>query len=213
LSGDFLEAARRAGASENIAGLAYNLVQLSRWAIDHPSGVSGSLLPQIRAALAAAHPKLRERTARVLWVRMAGENDETFDRAGRWRLEVGRVFDQIWPLDANARDPDTSRNLVMMALECGDAFPDAVEAIRDVVVPYDVVTIGGWLQGQPSHREATAGHPRAFFRLLDAVLSYEKDAIPTDLGSVLDECLAADQSLRSEPSFVRLDALRRRRAT
>jgi integrase len=34
--------------------------------------------------------------------------------------------------------------------------------IRDLAVPYDVVTIGGWLQAQPAHREATAGHARIF---------------------------------------------------
>lgn len=213
LNDDFLEAVRRAGPNENIAGLAYNLVQVSRWAIDQPPSASGSLLPQIRAGLAATSSKLRERTAWVFWVRMAGEKDETFDHAERWRSEVGRVFDHIWPLDANARDPDTSRNLVMMALECGGAFPDAVEAIRDVIVPYDVVTIAGWLQGQPAHREVTAGHPRTFLRLLNAVLAAEMATIPPDLGTVLDECVAADRSLRSDPSFGRLDALRRRQAT
>lgn len=212
LNDDFLEAARRAGATENMPGLAYNLVQVSRWAIDQRSTVSAPLLPKVRAALATASPKLRERTAWVFWVRMAGEKGETFDHAERWRSEVGPLFDRIWPLDANVRDPDTSRNLVFMALECCDAFPEAVEAIRDVVMPYDVVTIAGWLQGQPSHREATTGHPRAFLWLLSAVLSVET-AAPPDLSAVLDECLAADPSVRSDPAFARLDALRRRSAT
>jgi hypothetical protein len=213
LNDDFLEAARRAGATENMPGLAYNLVQVSRWAIDQPSTVSAALLPKIRAALATASPKVRERTAWVFWVRMAGEKGETFDHAERWRSEVGPAFDRIWPLDANARDPDVSRNLVMMALESGEAFPDVVEVIRDVVVPYDVVTIAGWLQGQPAHQEATTGHPRAFLRLLNAVLSADMGAIPPDLGPVLDECLAADPSVRSDPAFARLDALRRRSAS
>ena len=102
---------------------------------------------------------------------------------------------------------------MFMALECGEAFPDAVEAICDVVVPYEVVTIAGWLQGQQSHRDATTGHPRAFLRLLNAVLSADAVAIPPDLGAVLDECLAATPSVRSDPAFVRLDALRRRSAT
>jgi hypothetical protein len=204
---------RRAGASENVPGLAYNLVQVSRWAVDQPSTVSTAMLPKVRAALAAASPKLRERAAWVFWVWTAGQKDETFDHAKRWRSEVGPVFDRIWPLDANARDPDASRNLVMMALESGDAFPDAVEAIRDVVMPYDVVTIAGWLQGQPAHQQATTGHPRAFLRLLNAVLSADMGAIPPDLGLVLDDCLAADPSVRSDPAFVRLDALRRRQAT
>jgi hypothetical protein len=99
-----------------------------------------------------------------------------------------------------------------MALECGDAFPDAVEAIRDVVVPYEVVTIAGWLQGQATHQEATTGHPRAFVRLLNAVLSADTAALPSDLGAVLDECLAADRNVRSDPAFARLEALRRRSA-
>jgi hypothetical protein len=210
---DFLEAVKRAGPDENIGGLAWNLFHISRWAIDQPLGVSASLLPKVRTSLAAAMSKLRERTAWVLQARMLGEKGETLDRAERWRREVGPVFGHIWPLDATARDPDTSRNLVFMALECGDAFPDAVEAIRVVVVPYEIVTISGWLQGQPSHQEATTRHPRAFVRLVNALLSSDPAALPSDLGTVLDECLAADPSVRSDPAFVRLDTLRRRSAS
>jgi hypothetical protein len=210
---DFLEAVKRAGPDENIGGLAGSLFQISQWAIDQPLSISASLLPKVRTALAAAAPKLRERTAWVLQARMHGEKGETFDRAECWRGEVGPVFRHIWPLDATARDPDTSRQLVFMALECGDAFPDAVEAIRLVVVPYEIVTISGWLQGQPSHQEATTGHPRAFVRLVNALLSSDPAALPPDLGTVLDECLAADPSVRSDPAFVRLNALRRRQAT
>ena len=213
LNDDFLQATQRAGATENLPGLAYNLVQVSRWAIDQPSTVSTVLLPKVRAALATASPKLRERAAWVLWVWMAGQKDETFDHAERWRSQVAPVFGRVWPLDANARDPDASRNLVRMALESGDAFPEAVEAIRDVVVPYEVVTISGWLQGDQSHREATTGHPLAFVRLMNAVLSADAAAIPPDLGAVLDECLAADSSVGSDSAFLRLDALRRRSAT
>lgn len=47
LNDEFLEAVRRAGPSENIAGLAYNLLQFSRWAIDQPPGVSTVLLPKV----------------------------------------------------------------------------------------------------------------------------------------------------------------------
>lgn len=144
---------------------------------------------------------------------MVGKEGETFDRAERWHSEVGPVFDHIWPRDANARDPEASRNLVFMALECGDAFPEAVEAIRLVVVPYDVATIGGWLQGKQAYKEATTAHPRAFVRLVSAVLSADTAALPPDLGMVLDECLAADPSVQSDPAFSRLETLRRRSAT
>lgn len=209
---DFLEAVRRAGPKENLEGFAWNLFEVSRWAIDQPSNIAAPLLPKLRAALAAASPKLRERTAWALWVRMAGPKEETFDHAARWRGEVGRVFDHIWPLDANAREADASRNLVLMALECDGAFPEAVEAIRTVVAPYQIVTIAGWLQGQPAHQQATTGHPRAFVRLMNAVLSADMADIPSDLSAVLDECLAADPAVRTDPAFVRLDALRRRSA-
>lgn len=213
LNDDFLEAGRRAGATENVPGLAYNLIQVARWASDHPSIKAAAVLTKVRAALATASPTLRERTAWAFWFWMAGPKEEPFDHAARWRAEVGPVFDRIWPLDATARDPGASRNLVRMALESGDAFPEAVEAIRDVVMPYEVVTISGWLQGEQSHREATTGHPSAFLRLMNAVLSADTAALPPDLGPVLDECLAADPSVRSEPAFVRLDALRRRQAS
>lgn len=147
---------------------------------------------------------MRERTAWVLWRQMAGEKGETFDRADRWRS----VFDQVWPLDANAREPETSRTLVTMALECG--FPQAVDAIGDVVVPYDVVTIGRVAARAAS---PSRGHDRSSTGISAAAQCRAVEAIPPDLGAVLDECLAADLSLRGDPAFVRLDALRRRRAT
>jgi hypothetical protein len=57
------------------------------------------------------------------------------DQAERWRTLIGPLFRDIWPLDAKLRTEETAENLVLMAMECEGAFPDAVEAIVDLVVP------------------------------------------------------------------------------
>ena len=62
---------------------------------------------------------------------------EPADKATRWRDVVGPLFADIWPLDARLRSKDTTRNLVLMAQECEGAFPEAVEAILDLIIPYD----------------------------------------------------------------------------
>ena len=67
---------------------------------------------------------------------MGDENGKPANKITRWRQIIGPFFREIWPLDASLRSEEATRNLVMMALECEAAFPEAVEAILDFVVPY-----------------------------------------------------------------------------
>ena len=141
---------------------------------------------------------------------MAGQKDEVFDRADRWRSHVGPLFESIWPLDAGTRNGRTSHTLVLMTLECGDAFPDAVAAIEDLVVPHDIATVETSLRLEGPHQEVTAQHPSAFLRLLNAITDPKIARVPFDLGKVLDQCRASSPGIEREPAFIRLDGLRRR---
>jgi hypothetical protein len=55
-----------------------------------------------------------------------------------WSDSYGPLFRDIWPLDARLRSGRATHNLVLMALECEGAFPEAVDTIIDVIVPYDL---------------------------------------------------------------------------
>jgi hypothetical protein len=54
-------------------------------------------------------------------------------------------------LDARLRDEGSSKNLVLMALVVDASFSDAVDAIADLIVPYEVDLLGQFLLLQPEH--------------------------------------------------------------
>ena len=210
LKAPFLESfVRLKSNKEGNEGLAFVLIQVAIWKQAGNAIAYDLTFPDVRAALTAASATVRGHVAWHLWRWMAGEKDEVFDRADRWRSQVGPLFESIWPLDAGARDERTSHTLVLMALECGNAFPDAVEAIEDFIVPHDLATVEASLRLEGPHQETTAQHPSAFLRLLSAITDPRIARVPFDLGKVLDQCRASSPGIERERAFVRLDGLRR----
>jgi len=210
LKAPFLEAfAKLRGSERGNEGLAFILIQIARWKQEGDAGVYDLTFPDVRAALTTASPAVRGHVAWHLWRWMAGKKDEVFDRADRWRSHVGPLFESIWPLDAGTRDGRTSHTLVLMSLECGDAFPDAVAAIEDLVVPHDIPTIETSLRLEGPHQDVTAQHSSAFLRLLNTIIDPKVARVPFDLGQVLDRCREGSPGVERERAFIRLDGLRR----
>jgi hypothetical protein len=127
------------------------------------------------------------------------------------RTIVGPAFQAIWPLDARLRSEETTRNLVLTALECGEAFPEAVEAILDLIVPYQFYQIAHSLRLEPNHGELVRQYPLAFVKLTNLLINPALFAVPSDLAGLLQECLAADPSIADDDAHVRLYGLRRQR--
>jgi hypothetical protein len=98
-----------------------------------------------------------------------------------------------------------------MAQECEGAFPDAVEAILDLIVPYELYQIAISLRLEDKHREIVRQYPLAFVRLANALIDPAAFPVPNDLAAVLQECQAADPTVASDPAYVRLYGLRRLR--
>jgi hypothetical protein len=53
----------------------------------------------------------------------------------------------------------------MMAFQVDTAFPDAVDAIEDLIVPYELYMLAHSLLLQHEHAALVARYPRAFLRL------------------------------------------------
>ncbi|MBW6401863.1 SIR2 family protein [Roseomonas sp. HJA6] len=191
-------------------GLAHALLLPAIWKRLRPDDGWQIEPAEIRRALRAAHAEVRHQAAWMLWNWMGEEKAEPVDRAARWRVHVGPLFRDAWPLDTACRDSETSQRLVMMVLEAEDAFPDAVDAVAPVLVPYDMVTaiIGLDLDGR--HKELPVRYPRAVVALLDALVDPSRAQPPRDLGNVLARCVAADPALAGEPAYRRLHAIARR---
>ena len=184
-------------------GLVGHLLQAALW---HRQDESGYDLKSggAKKALAVAQPEVRHHAAWHLWHWASAEY---------WQTDLGSLFREIWPLDAVLRDERSSRNLVMMAFQVDTSFPDAVDAIGDVIVPYELDLLAHSLLLQHEHAALVARYPRAFLRLTNALIDPALYPVPSDLGQLLRQCADADPGCISEPTYVRLRGLSRRAAS
>ncbi len=166
---------------------------------------------EIRRALTIGPRSVRRNVAWNFWRMMGDEKGEPADRAARWRNIMGPLFVNIWPLDARLRSKETTRNLVLMAQECDGAFPEAVDAILDLIVPYELHQISISLRLETQHSALVGQYPRAFVKLVNALVDPALFPVPSDLASVLQECTAADPGVADDPAYIRLYGLRRQR--
>ena len=176
---------------------------------------------EVRRALAVGPASARHNVSWNLWRMMAkprGDEDEAdsdqgvvVDKPTWWRTVIGPVFRDIWPLDARLRSKSTTRKFVLMALECEAAFPEAVEAILDLIVPYELYQLAQSLRLEDKHSALVQQYPRAFVRLVNALIDPMAFRVPGDLGAFLQECVAADPAAANDPAYIRLNSLRRQR--
>ena len=99
-----------------------------------------------------------------------------------------------------------------MALAVDASFSDAVDAIADLIVPYEIDLLAQTLLLQHEHATLVARYPRPFLRLTSALIDPALYPVPSDLGPLLKRCADADPDCRSEPTYIRLYGLSRRRA-
>ena len=204
----FLAALQDHRSEKKATGLVIHLLQVSFWRQKGDTAYELSSA-EARRALAGASADARHHASWQLWRWMAEEGSQTETQGERWSNLIGPVFSNIWPLDANLRDSRTSHDLVNMALEAGDAFPQAVDTIFHQIVPFQVYTIASSFRLEKAHRAATVRYPKAFLRLLNAVLDPAIGPLPNDLASILAECREADPTVVDDPSYIRLFGLRR----
>ena len=96
-----------------------------------------------------------------------------------------------------------------MAVECEDAFADAVDAILDFLVPYRIYQLSYSLRLERQHETLLAQHPTAFIRLASALIDPAVYPVPNDLPTLLEEYLRADPLVANQPGYIRLFALRK----
>jgi hypothetical protein len=202
--------ARKDLSLQESEGLVGHLLQAALW---HRQDEGGYDLKSAEAkkALAVAQPEVRRHASRHLWHWATG--GPPAERAEHWLTLFGPLFREIWPLDAALRDEGSSRNLVMMAFQVDTSFPNAVDAIGDLIVPYELDLLAHSLLLQHEHAALIARYPRAFLRLTSALIDPALYPVPRDLGQLLQHCADADPGCRNEPTYIRLHGLSRRAAS
>lgn len=217
-----LAAFERQDLSDNeLEGLMSNLLSVAIWHQRGEAPEYNLTTVDVRRILTVGPASTRRNVSWNLWRMMVepeGRNSKDEgadvavpDKPTRWQTVVGPLFRDIWPLDARLRSESTSQNLVMMALECGEAFPEAVDAILDVIVPYQLYQISHSLRLEPRHDEVVRQYPLAFLKLTNALIDPRLFPVPNDLAGLLNDCVAVRPEIRIDPAFMRLYGLRRQR--
>lgn len=164
---------------------------------------------EVRDLLAVGPARIREHYAWLLW-RLQSDKEPAgtlTTKDARWRELVAPIFRQIWPLDARLHTKRASENLVHMAMETGDAFPEAVDALLDVLAPYETYSLAHTFR--PAHASVVERFPRAVIKLASAVIDPRLHPVPRDLGTLLDDLRRHDPNIIHDPAFPRLEGFRR----
>jgi hypothetical protein len=205
-----LEAFERLDSPDSIfEGLVTQLLYVMLWKLQPEAAAYDLEGAEVKRALAAGPPDVRRHASHQLWRWMGEQEGLPANKPQRWEEVVGPVFRSMWPLDAKLREEGSSQNLVFMALACEDAFPDAVDAIIDFVVPYQLYLLAHSLLLEEEHHRFVQAFPKAFVRLVNALIDPAIYPAPGDLGEFLQKCARADVRITSDPSYVRLFGISR----
>lgn len=198
---------RRSLSARALEGVFVKLFSVAAWHVKGQGAEYALSSSEVKRALAVAPREVRQYAAWQLWRMMS--DDDIADRAAHWQDFVKPLIQGIWPLDARTRGKGTSERLVLMALECDSALPDAVELVLDFLVPYQVYSLTHAFRLEKRHQDLFPEYPGAFLRLANAIIDSDEFQVPNDLPQFLEECIALDSALENDPAYIRLYALRR----
>jgi len=198
---------RRQLRDDELATLSDRFVSVGIW---HRYGNNDDMLLEdgvIKRVLTIGPPASRKNASFTFWKIMGNTTFDELGQLGRWREKVGPYFSAVYPLDAALRSPATSRYLSHMALDSGEAFPEVVEAVRDLVVPYELYNLAHSLRLESRHSDLVKTQPLAFLRLASALINPKAFPVPPDLQTLLDDARTALPSVVDEPEYIRLSGL------
>ena len=92
-----------------------------------------------------------------------------------WRETVGPWFKEVWPTRTKDRSPELSRRLAWMVLETDDAFPEAVETIKDVLMQEEYSSVLRKLIDKEKDCNLVSRYPCASLILMHRVVHDQSD--------------------------------------
>ena len=75
-----------------------------------------------------------------------------------------------------------------MLLNTDDAFPEAVDAVVDMLAPYQIHSVQHMFHVNAAHTDLLDRYPLAVVRLANALVDPTRFPPPLDLGELLDSC-------------------------
>ena len=137
---------------------------------------------------------------RSLTIRLRGNGNDA-ERARIWRNKLSTWLQQYWPTAEDRNTAATSKAMLGMLAECGDAFEDAAAWLLNLLQPLT----GAGLYSLSRYDHAVR-HPGSMLLVLDKVVA--ANAFPDHqkpiLREILDTIRAANGNLRDDRRFHRL---------
>jgi len=125
-------------------------------------------------------------------------NGDSEERAMMWESVLLPWLKTYWPTEGVRNTPETSREMVLLLLECGDAFPKAVAEFSHHLKPGDQYGLYGL-----ENSDCVSKYPEAVFDILTQVVGLG----PIQPGSayriqgILDSLKQAWPALEMKPEF------------
>ena len=120
------------------------------------------------------------------------------DRARIWEAKLHPWLREYWPKVENRNTSETSRAMLDMMVECGDAFPDAVQWSMAYLRPLD-----GYGLYRLGDNECAKLHPQWLLRVLERVIV--EDVLPFHqrhtLRKILDELQSTEAGMAADVRF------------
>ena len=136
--------------------------------------------------------------AKALGDILQGAGDKSF---ALWRDTVGPWFAGVWPRRTQDRSKDLSHALACMAMDSGDAFPDVVNAIEDILTPEK---FNAALYKLSQSTDLVSRYPDAALILVDKIFGDDGHGNRDLLRKVLEAISTAKPELKRTESFKRL---------
>jgi hypothetical protein len=158
-----------------------------------PNDPSRLVRGEARASLSRSSPEMIAAAAEILADSVVAEADNPPHEL--WRNELAAIFTDLWPADRSRKTGKASLSLAKLALQAGQAFPEALDAVAPYIVPLD----DDWLHLYAVTREelhpTLRQFPRQTLELLWLLLKPANRGQSHELGQVLTIISQADPSL------------------
>jgi hypothetical protein len=155
-----------------------------------------------RRALERAPLKGRTHVAWYWWRQADSATDYG---ATLFRERLKYLLTDVWPMEVGLRGQDSSCDLALLASCCGTAFPDAVATISPLLMQVDDPQLFLSFFKDKDHADR---YPEASLTLIDSIVG-QKISVWSwpDLRGMLTRISTAQLNLRTDPRFLRLDAV------
>ena len=144
--------------------------------------------------------------AQALTRSLEGAGDQ---RGEYWQNRVRPYLRSVWPKSRELVTPKLSADLGRLCIAARDDFPETLTALKHWLQP---VEFPGHLVNSFYQANLCTQFPQESLEFLSAVIGDNTRWLPRDLSLCLEDIGTAEESLKGDPSFIRLSDLIERRS-